>query len=108
MNQLPVLYISLTDKNFDHTYHTSCALSFLPYNLFLQQNHLVPDEFERTLVEALEDENIFHTRANVITIASGDCKIPVVASKGTASWIDEKGAIPESDDSFGQVTIGAL
>lgn len=45
--------------------------------------------------------------ANVITTSSGDRKIPVVASKGTASWIDEEGAIPESDDSFGQVSIGA-
>jgi HK97 family phage major capsid protein len=69
--------------------------------------YLVPDEFERTLVEALEEENIFRRLANVITTASGDRKIPVVASKGTASWIDEEGTIPESDDSFGQVSIGA-
>lgn len=69
--------------------------------------YLVPDEYERTLVEALEEENIFRTIANVITTSSGDRKIPIVASKGTASWIDEEGAIPESDDSFGQVTIGA-
>nr|DAZ39489.1 MAG TPA: major capsid protein [Caudoviricetes sp.] len=69
--------------------------------------YLVPDEFERTLVQALEEENIFRRLANVITTASGDRKIPVVASKGTASWIDEEGVIPESDDSFGQVSIGA-
>lgn len=69
--------------------------------------YLVPDEFERTLVEALEEENIFRTLANVITTSSGDRKIPVVATKGTASWIDEEGTIPESDDSFGQVSIGA-
>ncbi|WP_255222750.1 phage major capsid protein, partial [Shouchella clausii] len=31
----------------------------------------------------------------------------MVASKGTASWVDEEGLIPESDDSFGQVSIGA-
>jgi len=69
--------------------------------------YLVPDEFERTLVDTLEDENIFRRLSNVITTSSGDRKIPVVASKGTASWIDEEGAIPESDDSFGQVSIGA-
>lgn len=69
--------------------------------------YLVPDEFERTLIEALDEENIFRKLANVISTASGDRKIPVVASKGTASWIDEEGAIPESDDSFGQVSIGA-
>lgn len=69
--------------------------------------YLVPDEFERTLIEALDEENIFRKLANVISTSSGDRKIPVVASKGTASWIDEEGAIPESDDIFGQVSIGA-
>jgi len=58
-------------------------------------------------VEALEEENIFRQIANVITTSSGDKKIPVVASKGTASWVDEEGQIPESDDSFAQVSIGA-
>jgi len=43
----------------------------------------------------------------VIQTSSGDRKIPVVATKGTASWIDEEGAYTESDDSFGQVSIGA-
>lgn len=70
--------------------------------------YLVPDEFERTLVEALEEENIFRQLANVITTSSGDRKIPVVATKGTASWVDEEGSIPESDDAFGQVSIGAF
>ena len=69
--------------------------------------YLVPDEYERTLVEALEEENIFRQMAKVIKTSSGDHKIPVVATKGTASWIDEEGAYPESDDSFGQVSIGA-
>ena len=69
--------------------------------------YLVPDEFEHTLVEALEEENFFRSIATVIRTSSGDRKIPVVATKGTASWIDEEGAYPESDDSFGQVSIGA-
>ena len=69
--------------------------------------YLVPDEYERTLVEALEEENIFRQLAKIIQTSSGDRKIPVVATKGTASWIDEEGAYLESDDSFGQVSIGA-
>lgn len=69
--------------------------------------YLVPDEFERTLIQALEEENIFRQLAKVVTTSSGDKKIPVVASKGTASWVDEEGIIPESDDAFGQVSIGA-
>ena len=69
--------------------------------------YLVPDEYERTLVEALQEENIFRSLAHIIRTASGERKIPVVSSKGTASWIEEGGAFPESDDTFGQVTIGA-
>lgn len=69
--------------------------------------YLVPDEYEKTLVQALEDENIFRKLANVIKTSSGDRKIPVVASKGSASWVDEEGSIPDSDDSFSQVSIGA-
>ena len=69
--------------------------------------YLVPDEYERTLVEALEEENVFRQLAKVIRTSSGGRKIPVVATNGTASWIDEEGAYLESDDSFGQVSIGA-
>jgi HK97 family phage major capsid protein len=69
--------------------------------------YLVPDEFERTLIEALEEENIFRTLAKIITTSSGDRKIPVVATKGTAAWVDEEGEITESDDAFAQVSIGA-
>ena len=69
--------------------------------------YLVPDEYERTLVEALEEENIFRSMAKIINTASGDRKIPMVATKGTASWIDEEGAYLESDDSFGMISIGA-
>ena len=69
--------------------------------------YLVPDEFERTLIDALQEENVFRQLANVIMTSSGDKKIPVVAAKGSASWVDEEGVIPESDDVFGQVSIGA-
>ena len=69
--------------------------------------YLVPDEFENTLVSALREENIVRGNATVIKTNSGSHKIPVVTTKGTASWIDEEGAIPEGDDTFGQQTIGA-
>lgn len=69
--------------------------------------YLVPDEFETTLVEALEEENVFRTLAHVIKTSSGDRKIPVVATKGSASWIDEEGVYQDSDDAFSQVSIGA-
>ena len=69
--------------------------------------YLVPDEFERRLIEALEEQNIFRGLATVIQTSSGERKIPIVATKGTASWVEEEGLIPESEDSFAQVTLGA-
>ena len=68
---------------------------------------LAPDEFQRTLIDSLQEQNIFRQLAKVITTSSGDRKIPVVASKGTAAWIDEEAAYPESDDTFGMTSIGA-
>jgi HK97 family phage major capsid protein len=69
--------------------------------------YLCPEEYERKLVEALEDEVFFRSLATVIRTSSGDRKIPIVTSKGEAAWIDEGGQFPESDDSFGQTSIGA-
>ncbi|MEG0936222.1 MAG: phage major capsid protein, partial [Clostridia bacterium] len=64
--------------------------------------YTVPDEFEHTLVQALEEENIMRGLVHVITTSSGDRKIPLVTSKGSAQWVEEEAAIPESDDAFGQ------
>lgn len=69
--------------------------------------YLVPDEYEKKLVESLQDEVFFRSLATVIRTSSGDRKIPIVTSKGEAAWIDEEGQFPESDDSFGQTSIGA-
>ena len=69
--------------------------------------YLVPDEFERKLVEALTEENIFRQLATVIKTSSGDRKIPIVTSKGEAAWMDEEGAYKLSDDTFGQASLGA-
>jgi HK97 family phage major capsid protein len=49
--------------------------------------YLVPDEFERKLIEALEEENVFRPLATRIQTSSGDRKIPVVTSKGEAVWM---------------------
>lgn len=54
-----------------------------------ERGYLVPDEYEQHLVEALEEENILRKLAHTVQTDSGERKIPVVASKGTANWIDE-------------------
>ena len=68
--------------------------------------YLVPDEFQRTLIEALQEQNIFRQFAKVITTSSGDRKIPVVASKGSAAWIDE-GAARSQLKRLGAMTMAA-
>ena len=62
-----------------------------------QGGYLVPDEFERTLIQMLAEENVLRSLAHVIQTASGDHKIPVVASEGTAAWTDEEAAYTESN-----------
>lgn len=69
--------------------------------------YLVPDEFERTLIQGLEEQNIFRQIARVIQTSSGDRKIPIVSAHGSAVWIDEGGPYIESDEEFGQVTLSA-
>jgi len=69
--------------------------------------YLVPDEYERTLIQALEEANFFRGLAHVIHTDSGERKIPVVTDHGEAQWIDESGAYQLDDDEFSQETLSA-
>ena len=86
---------------------SSEVFNALQVGTLTEGGYLAPDEYEHTLIEALQEQNVFRQLARVITTSSGERKIPAVASKGTAAWIDEEAAYPESDDAFGQVSIGA-
>lgn len=68
--------------------------------------YLVPEEYEKTLVDKLQEENFFRKLGTVIH-TSGDRKIPVVTGHGEASWMEENGLYPDSQDTFGQQSIGA-
>ena len=70
--------------------------------------YLVPDEFERTLVSALAGQNVMRTLAKVIQTTSGDRKIPVVSTHGTATWLDEGKPYSESDEAFTQISLSAF
>ena len=67
----------------------------------------VPDEFERQLVQGLEENNIFRRMAHVIRTSSGTRKIPIANDTMEASWIDEGEEIPETATKFGQTTLSA-
>lgn len=69
--------------------------------------YLVPDEYEKRLLDVLQEENFFRSLATVIQTQNGTHTIPVVATHGSAAWMDENGLYPESDDTFGQVSLSA-
>lgn len=69
--------------------------------------YLVPDEFEKKLIAALEEENVFRPLATKINTSSGDRKIPIITSKGEAVWMEEEEAYTLSDDAFGQISLSA-
>lgn len=71
--------------------------------------YLVPDEFEKELVDKLAADNVIRAHAHIIRTANGDHKIPVISTHGTANWLDEEAnySTVESDDAFTQVTLGA-
>lgn len=68
---------------------------------------IVPEELERKLIEALEEENVFRPLATVIRTSHGDRKIPIVQATGEAAWLEEEALYQESDDVFGQMSLNA-
>ena len=69
--------------------------------------YLVADEFEKTLVEKLQDENIFRTLATTTQTSSGELKIAVRKDNTGAEWTDEKAKIEKTTLSFDQISIKA-
>lgn len=67
---------------------------------------LVPTEFEKQLINELTNYSIMRTLATV-SASSNDKTIPMVNNRGTASWIDEEGTYPDSDDEFGSISMAA-
>lgn len=68
--------------------------------------YLVPTEFERQIVTALDENNVIRSVANVIKTAA-ERKIPVAASHVAAQWTAENGAYTESNPTFAQKAIDA-
>lgn len=68
--------------------------------------YLVPEEYDRRLIEGLEEENIFRRLATTIT-TSGERKINIAGSKPAAAWIDEGEELTFGDAKFAQINLDA-
>lgn len=69
--------------------------------------YLVPDEFRRELIQALNEENVMRGLASVFPTSSGVMSIPVVSAHGSASWKTEESAYSTSDETFAEVQLNA-
>lgn len=69
--------------------------------------YLVPDEFEKKLVEKLTEDNFMRKICTIIKTSSGDRQIPIVTSDGEAYWQGEGSKNKESDIVFGQALLSA-
>ena len=70
--------------------------------------YLVPIEFEHTLVQALNENNIMRTIGCKVITTQNERKIPVANGHTQAAWTAENGAYTESNPTFAQTSIDAF
>jgi len=68
--------------------------------------YLVPEEYDRRLIDVLEEENIMR-RLGTKIVTSGQHKINIAASKPAAAWIEEGGTLTFGDATFDQIYLDA-
>ncbi len=68
--------------------------------------YLVPEEYDRRLIDVLDEENVMRVLGTTIT-TSGEHKINIAATKPAAAWIEEGGALTFGDATFDQIILDA-
>ncbi len=68
--------------------------------------YLVPEEWDKRLVDVLDEENVMRSVATVIK-TTGLHRINLAADKPAAAWIEEGGALTFDKATFSQITMDA-
>ena len=68
--------------------------------------YLVPDKFERRIVQAMKEKNVMRRLGTVIQ-TEHTLRIPVAKGIGPADWVPEEGVIPVTEGEFDEVKIEA-
>lgn len=68
--------------------------------------YLVPEEYDKRIIDTLKEDNIMRGLATTIT-TSGEHKINIAATKPSAAWIEEGEALVFSDAKFAQTLLDA-
>ena len=71
-----------------------------------QGGYLVPDEYDKRLIDILTEEHVMRTLGTNIT-TSGEHKINIAATKPAAAWIEEGGTLTFGDATFDQIILDA-
>ncbi len=69
--------------------------------------YLVPEEYDKRLIDVLEEENIMRVLGTKI-VTSGQHKINIAATKPAASWIEEGKPLTFGDATFDQIYLDAF
>ena len=69
--------------------------------------YLVPDSFDKQIIDGLRDENVLRRISRVVK-TEHSLRIPITDEMGTAQWISEEHPFVDSDVSFDQVTLDAF
>lgn len=68
--------------------------------------YLVPAEYDKRIIDILEEENIMRKLGHGLT-TSGEHKINIAATKPAAAWIEEGGALSFGTATFSQILLDA-
>lgn len=68
--------------------------------------YLVPEEYDKRIIEVLKEENVVRGLATEIT-TSGEHKINIADTAPAAAWIEEGGSLQFSDATFSQIILDA-
>ncbi len=102
----PTLANPLYSRAYDKFLHHGTMTNTLREGSDSEGGYLVPDSFERRVVQALTEKNVMRRLGTVIQ-TEHTLRIPVAKGIGSADWIPEEGVIPVTEGEFDEVKLEA-
>lgn len=102
----PTLANPIYTRAYDKFLHHGTTTNTLREGSDSEGGYLVPDEFERRVVQAMTGKNVMRTLGTVIQ-TEHTLRIPVAKGIGPADWVPEEGVIPVTEGEFDEVKIEA-
>ena len=102
----PTLANPLYMRAYDKFLHHGTMTNTLREGSDSEGGYLVPDEFERRVVQAMTEKNVMRRLGTVIQ-TKHTLRIPVAKGFTPADWVPEEGIIPVTEGEFDEVKIEA-